>query len=255
MLDLRRREFITLLGGAAAWPLAARAQQPKPMRRIGALMNLAADDPEAPGRVAAFAQGLGELGWTIGRNVRIDYRWGANDPDRGRRYAGELVALAPDVVLATNTPTVLAVQRASRSVPIVFVGVIDAVGSGLVRSLAQPGGIATGFLLFEYSIASKWLEMLKEIAPRVARVAVLRDAATAAGVGQFAAIQAVAPSIAVESSPLDVRDASEIERAIAAFAGSANGGLIVTASALAVVHRKVIIALAARHRLPAVYAF
>ena len=255
MSGIRRREFLLLGGMAAAWPLAARAQQPKPMRRIGALMNLAADDPEAPGRVAAFAQGLGELGWTIGRNVRIDYRWGANDPDRGRRYAGELVALAPDVVLATNTPTVLAVQRASRSVPIVFVGVIDAVGSGLVRSLAQPGGIATGFLLFEYSIASKWLEMLKEIAPRVARVAVLRDAATAAGVGQFAAIQAVAPSIAVESSPLDVRDASEIERAIAAFAGSANGGLIVTSSALAAAHRKLIVALAARHRLPAVYPF
>jgi ABC-type uncharacterized transport system substrate-binding protein len=253
---IERRKFLaTLVGGAAvAWPLAARAQEPDRVRRIGVLMNLTADDPEAPGRVAAFAQGLGELGWTIGRNVRIDYRWGANDPDRGRRYADELIALAPDVILASNTQAVLAVQRTSRTVPIVFVGVIDAVGSSLVKSLGHPGGNATGFMLFEYSLSGKWLELLKEIAPRISRVAVLRDAAIAAAIGQFAAIHAVAPSMGMELSPLDARDAGEIERAIAAFAGSANGGLIVTSSALAAAHRKLIVALAARHRLPAIYS-
>src|SRR5215831_20847966 len=238
MPDMKRREFISLLGGAATvpallWPGAAQAQPGGRTRRIGVLIHFSESQPAGQRYIAAFRQGLKELGWVDGGNLHIEVRWTAGDPERYRSYAGGLVALAPDVVLATTTPTVLAVQRASRSVPIVFVGVIDAVGSGLVRSLAQPGGNATGFLLFEYSIASKWLELLKEIAPRVARVAVLRDAATAAGVGQFAAIQAVAPSIAVESSPLDVRDASEIERAIAAFAGSANGGLIITSSALA----------------------
>jgi putative ABC transport system substrate-binding protein len=253
---MRRREFITLIGGtAAAWPLAARAQQPERMRRIGVLMNLTADDPEAPGRVAAFAQGLGELGWTIGRNVRIDYRWGANDPDRGRRYADELIALAPDTILASGILSATPLQRITRTLPIVFVNVTDPVGAGLVASLARPGGNATGFMLFEYSLSGKWLELLKELAPRVARAGILRDSNSPGGIGQYAAIQAVAPSIGLEANPIEVRDANEIERAIAAFAGSANGGLIVTSSALAVAHRKLIVALAARHRLPAVYAF
>jgi putative ABC transport system substrate-binding protein len=253
---MKRRAFITLLGGAAAaWPLAARAQQPERMRRIGVLMNLTADDPEAPGRVAAFAQGLGELGWTIGRNVRIDYRWGANDPDRGRRYADELIALAPDTILASGILSATPLQRITRTLPIVFVNVTDPVGAGLVASLARPGGNATGFMLFEYSLSGKWLELLKELAPRVARAGILRDSNSPGGIGQYAAIQAVAPSIGLEANPIEVRDANEIERAIAAFAGSANGGLIVTSSALAVAHRKLIVALAARHRLPAVYAF
>jgi putative ABC transport system substrate-binding protein len=252
---MNRRGFITLLGGAAAWPLAARAQQPERMRRIGVLMNLTADDPEAPGRVAAFAQGLGELGWTIGRNVRIDYRWGANDPDRGRRYADELIALAPDTILASGILSATPLQRITRTLPIVFVNVTDPVGAGLVASLARPGGNATGFMLFEYSLSGKWLELLKELAPRVARAGILRDSNSPGGIGQYAAIQAVAPSIGLEANPIEVRDANEIERAIAAFAGSANGGLIVTSSALAVAHRKLIVALAARHRLPAVYAF
>jgi putative ABC transport system substrate-binding protein len=253
---MKRRAFITLLGGAAAaWPLAARAQQPERMRRIGVLMNLTADDPEAPGRVAAFAQGLGELGWTIGRNVRIDYRWGANDPDRGRRYADELIALAPDTILASGILSATPLQRITRTLPIVFVNVTVPVGAGLVASLARPGGNATGFMLFEYSLSGKWLELLKELAPRVARAGILRDSNSPGGIGQYAAIQAVAPSIGLEANPIEVRDANEIERAIAAFAGSANGGLIVTSSALAVAHRKLIVALAARHRLPAVYAF
>jgi len=253
---VRRREFITLLGGAAAaWPLAAHGQQPERIRRVGVLMNLTADDPEAPGRVAAFAQGLGELGWTIGRNVRIDYRWGANDPDRGRRYADELIALAPDTILASGILSATPLQRITRTLPIVFVNVTDPVGAGLVASLARPGGNATGFMLFEYSLSGKWLELLKELAPRVARAGILRDSNSPGGIGQYAAIQAVAPSIGLEANPIEVRDANEIERAIAAFAGSANGGLIVTSSALAVAHRKLIVALAARHRLPAVYAF
>jgi putative ABC transport system substrate-binding protein len=252
---MKRRAFITLLGTAAAWPLTTRAQQADRVRRIGVLMNLTADDPEAPGRVAAFAQGLGELGWTIGRNVRIDYRWGANDPDRGRRYADELIALAPDTILASGILSATPLQRITRTLPIVFVNVTDPVGAGLVASLARPGGNATGFMLFEYSLSGKWLELLKELAPRVARAGILRDSNSPGGIGQYAAIQAVAPSIGLEANPIEVRDANEIERAIAAFAGSANGGLIVTSSALAVAHRKLIVALAARHRLPAVYAF
>ena len=251
---MKRRAFITLVGGAAVvWPLAARAQQGERVRRIGVLMNLAADDPEAPGRIAAFAQGLGELGWTTGHNVRIDYRWAANNPDRGRRYAEELIALAPDVILASGSAAARPLLQATRT-SIVFVQVIDPVGLGLVASLARPGGNATGFMLFEYSLSGKWLELLKELAPRVARAGVLRDSSSPGGIGQFAAIQAVAPSIGVELSPLDVRDAGEIERAIAAFARFANGGLIVTSSALAATHRKLIVALAARHRLPAVYS-
>ena len=252
---MRRREFILALGGAAvAWPLAARAQ-PERMRRIGVLMNLAADDPESSARLTAFLQGLQQLGWTDGRNVRIDTRWAAGDADRYRKSATELVALMPDVILATGTSAVAPLQQATRTVPIVFVQVIDPVGAGLVASLARPGGNATGFTLFEYGMSGKWLELLKEIAPRVTRAAVLRDPASAPGIGQFAAIQAVAPSLGVELSPVDVRDAGEIERAVTAFARSPNGGLIVTASPSAAVHRELIITLAARHKLPAVYPF
>jgi ABC-type uncharacterized transport system substrate-binding protein len=251
---MKRRNFITLLGGAAAaWPITVGAQQPKPMRRIGALMNLAADDPEAPGRVAAFAQGLGELGWTIGRNVRIDARWAAGNADNFRKYAAELVALAPDGILATSTPAVAALQQATHTVPIVFVLVIDPVGGGLVANLARPGGNTTGFTVFEYGMSGKWVEVLKEIAPGVRRVAVLRDLAI--GIAQLAAIQAVAPSFGVELSVIGVRDANEIESAVAAFARSPNGGLIVTTSTSALIHRELISTLAARHRLPAVYPF
>jgi putative ABC transport system substrate-binding protein len=252
---MRRREFITLVGGAAAaWPLAARAQQPEQMRRIGVLMNVAADDPEGQARLAAFQQVLQQLGWSDGRNVRIDTRFGANDVDRDRRYAAELVALAPDVILAAGTPSVAALQKVTRSVPIVFVNVTDPVGAGFVDTLARPGGNTTGFMLFEYSSSGKWLELLKEIAPRMTRAAVLRDPANPAGSAQFAAIQAVARSLGVEVSPVGVRNAREIERAITAFAGTSNGGLIVTGSASQSVHHDLIIMLAARHKLPAVYS-
>src|SRR5882672_5506866 len=254
--SMRRREFIMLLGGSvAAWPLVARAQQPDRMRHIGVLMGTAADDSESQARAAAFAQGLAQLGWADGRNVRVDIRWATTNADEIRRHAGELAALAPDVILAaTGTATVAPLLQATRTVPIVFVSVIDPVGAGFVDSLARPGGNATGFTIFEYGMSGKWLELLKEIAPRVTRAAVLRDPAIASGIGQFAAVQAVAPSLGVELSPVDVRDAGEIERAVAAFARSSNGGLIVTASPLASRHRHLIITLAARHRLPAVYA-
>ena len=222
---MNRREFITLLGGAVAWPLAARAQQAGRMRRIGALMAFAADLPEAPVRVAALAQGLQELGWTVGGNVRIDYRWATSDADRSR-YAAELVALAPDVILTTAGSTVGALQLASRTVPNVFVTTVDPVGGGGVASLARPGGNATGFTAFEFSMSGKWLELLKEVAPGVKRVAVIRDPAVPAGSGGFAAIQTVAPSFGVELTPVGVRDAGEIERDVAAFARAANGGLI-----------------------------
>jgi putative tryptophan/tyrosine transport system substrate-binding protein len=251
-----RREFLSLLGGSAlAWPLAARAQQPERVRRIGVLVNLTADDPESQARIAAFRQGLQELGWIDGRNVRIDTRWTAADADRFRTYAAELVALAPDVILVATTPGVTAVQQATRTVPIVFVTVIDPVGGGFVSNLARPGGNTTGFALYEYGISAKWLELLKQIAPGVTRVAVVRDPTSVSGTGQLAAIQAVAPSFGVELSPVDTRDTGEIERAIAAFARSANGGLIVTASPAALTHRKLISAQAAAHRLPAVYPF
>ena len=250
---MRRREFITLLGGAAAWPLAARAQQSDKVRRIGVLMGTAEDDPQSSARIAAFVQGLAQLGWTDGRTVRIDTRWGAGDADRVRRYVAELVALAPNVILATGSPTVAPLLEATRTVPIVFVVVIDPVGAGFVESLAQPGGNATGFTVYEYGIAGKWLELLKQIAPRLTRAAVLRDPAVSAGSGQLGAIQGAASSFGVELRPLDVRDAAEIERAVTAFARASNGGLIVTGSASAVVHRNLIIALAARHKLPAVY--
>jgi putative ABC transport system substrate-binding protein len=250
---MKRREFITLLGGAAAgWPLAARAQQPELVRRIGVLMNGTADDAEGQGRLAAFTGALKQLGWSDGRNLRIDTRWATADDLR--RHAAELAALAPDVLVAGNgSPTVAPLLQATRTVPIVFTVVIDPVGAGFVASLAQPGGNATGFTIYEYSMSGKWLELLKEIAPNVTRVAVLRDLAVASGTGQFGAVQIVAPSLGVELSPVDVRDAGEIERAVAAFASGINGGLIVTGSAPGVVHRELITTLAARHKLPAVY--
>jgi putative ABC transport system substrate-binding protein len=251
---MRRRNFIALLGSAAvAWPLTARAQPRERTRRIGVLNTLAADDELAQARQGAFLQGLQQSGWTIGRNVQVDARWAAGDADRLRKYAAELAALAPDVILASGNAATAPVLQASRSVPIVFVIVPDPVGAGFVDSLPQPGGNATGFLAFEYGLSAKWLELLKEIAPRVTRAAVIRDPALASGPGQFAAIQSVAPSLGVEVSPVNVRDAAEIERAVAAFARSANGGIIVTGSALVAVHRHLIIALAARHQLPAVY--
>jgi len=252
---MKRRQFITILGGAAAWPLAARAQQSERMRRIGVLMNLAADDPEAQVRLAAFHQGLQELGWTVGRNLRIDTRWGAGDADRYRRYSTELVALAPDVILAASGAIVPWLLQATRSVPIVFAQVPDPVGAGFVESLAHPGGNITGFTNFEFSIGGKLLELLMEIAPRVTRAAVLRDAADPAGVGQWGAIQTAAPSLGLELRVVDVRDAGEIERGITTFARGSNGGMIVTGSAPTAIHRDLIITLAARHRLPSVYAY
>jgi putative tryptophan/tyrosine transport system substrate-binding protein len=249
---MRRRAFIAGLGAAATWPLVAAAQQR--VRRVGVLIHLSESQPTGQRYIAAFRQGLKELGWTDGDNVRIDVRWIAGDPERLRSYAAELVALDPDVVLASYTPGVLALQRTNRGVPIVFVGVIDAVGSSLVKSLARPRGNATGFLTFEYSIASKWFELLKEITPHVGRVAVVRDATIAAGIGQFAAIQALAP-IGVELSVIDVNDPGEIEHEIAAFADRPNGGLIVTPNGFTTNHPDAIAALAARHKLPAVYPF
>ncbi len=252
---MRRRAFITLLGGAAAtWPLAARAQQPQQMRRIGVLMNVAADDPEAPARVGVLSQGLAELGWTIGRNVRIDYRWYAGNADAARKYAAELLALAPDVVVASGTLGVTAIQQGTRPVPIVFTLVADPVGAGIVNSLARPDGNATGFMLYEYSLSGKWLELLKQIAPRVTRAAVIREQANAAGIAQFSAIQALAPSLGVQVSPVNVRNVNEIESGIATFARTANGGLIVTGSATSTIYRDLILKLAAQYKLPAIYA-
>ena len=250
---MQRREFITLLGGAAAWPLAARAQQPDRMRRIGVLLPATADDPDFQARVGAFLQGLQEAGWTIGQNVQIDSRWATTDVVEIRRHAAELAALAPDAILTSSSPALAALQQATRTVPIVFANVVDPVGSGFVDSLARPGGNTTGFLLFEYSLSGKWLELLKQIAPNVSRTAVFRDAANPGGTAQFGAIQIMAPSLGMEVSPLNLHDATEIERAITAFARSANSGLIVTGSALANVYRNLIIELAARAKLPAVY--
>jgi ABC-type uncharacterized transport system substrate-binding protein len=250
---MQRRDFITLLGGAAAaWPLAARAQQPDRMRRIGAFAGIE-NDAEGQARFTAFLQGLRQLGWTDGRNVRIEYRWGGGDADNIRKYAAELAALAPDVILAAGAAVTGPLLQATRTVPIVFVIVPDPVGAGFVDSLARPGGNATGLISFEYSISAKWLELLKQIAPEVTRAAVLRDPTISTGIGQFGAIQAMAPSLGMQVSPINVRDAGEIERAIAAFASTSNGGLIVTGSALVVVHRDLITTLAARYRLPAVY--
>jgi putative ABC transport system substrate-binding protein len=248
-----RRKFLATLCGAAAWPLAARAQQGSAIKRIGVLMNVAADDPEGQARIVAFVQGLQQLGWSDGRNVQIDIRWGGGDPERIHKYAAELVALAPDAILATSTIVVRPLQQATHTVPIVFVQVIDPVGAGMVATLARPGGNTTGFTVFEYGLSGKWLELLKEIAPRVTRVAVLRDLTI--GLGQLGAIQSVAPSLGLELTPIGVGDVGEIERTVAAFARSSNGGLIVTASTSAVIHRDLISMLAARHRLPAVYSF
>ena len=244
---MRRRDFITLLGGAAApWPLAARAQQSERTRRIGVLTPYPADEPEGPNaRLTAFAQALQQSGWAVGQNVQIDYRWGDG------KYAAELVALAPEVILASSSAALAPLLEATRTVPIVFAGVGDPVAAGYVESLARPGGNATGFLVYEYGIGAKFLELLKEVAPRVTRVAVFRDSSIAAGPGMFGAIQALAPSLGVELRPVDVRDAGEIERAVAAFAQASGGGLIVLGRAT--IHRGVIIALAAKHRLPAVY--
>jgi putative tryptophan/tyrosine transport system substrate-binding protein len=251
---MRRRQFISLVGStAAAWPLVARAQQPDRMRRIGVLLNRTADNPDGQTRFAAFLQGLQEAGWAVGRNAWIDIRWGGTDVDRQRRYAAELVALVPDIILAGGTVSVVAMQQASRSVPIVFASVADPVGTGFVNSLARPGGNVTGFMNFEYSLSGKWLELLKEVGPDVKRAAVLRDAASPAGIGQFSAIQAVSPSLGVEVNAINVRDAGEIEQAVTSFARSPNGGLVVTASTTATVHHDLIIALAAQHKLPAVY--
>jgi putative tryptophan/tyrosine transport system substrate-binding protein len=249
---VRRREFILALGGAAAGPLAARAQQER-MRRIGVLMNIAADDPDAQIRLAALLQGLQQVGWTVGQNIQIDYRWGGGSAELMRKYAVELVALAPDVILAHSSTALAPLLEATRTVPIVFAVVADPVGAGYVDSLARPGGNATGFTNFEYTIAGKWLELLKDVAPGVTRAAVLRESAIAAGPAQFGAIRAVAQSFGMEVRPVEVRDGGEIERAIAAFARSSNDGMIVTGSPAAIVHRRLIVALAARHRLPAVY--
>jgi putative ABC transport system substrate-binding protein len=248
-----RRQFITLIGGAAAaWPVIARAQQPDRIRRIGAFAGIE-DGAEGQARFAAFLQGLRQLGWTDGRNVRIDYRWGGGDADNIRKFAAELAALAPDVILVAGAAAVGPLLQATRTVPIVFVIVPDPVGAGFVDSLARPGGNATGFTIFEYGIGAKWLELLKEISPGIKRVAVLRDAAIAAGVGQFGAIQSVAPALGVELSPVNVRDAGEIQRGITAFAGLSNGGIIVTGSSLAAVHRDLIVTLATRNKLPTIY--
>ena len=252
---MRRREFITLLGGAAAaWPMVARAQQLERMRRIGVLMHTAADEPESKARLTAFMQGLQELGWAVGRNMRIDYRWSVGNSARLYKDAAELVALAPEVILSGVGATAAALQQASRTVPIVMAQGIDPVGNGYVESLARPEGNITGFIQFEYGLAGKWVELLKEVAPEITRVAVLREPGVAA-VGQWAMIQAVAQSFGAELKRIDLRDASEIERAITAFARSPNGGLIVTVSAASLTHRDLIIRLAAQHRLPAVYAY
>jgi putative ABC transport system substrate-binding protein len=250
-----RREFIAGLGGAAAWPVVARAQQGDRVRRIGMFMNLAEDDPETLRRIAAFVQGLRELGWTDGRNVQIDFRSGLADTDRYRRYAAELVALAPDVLLATGTSTLGPLQQVTRTLPIVFVQATDPVGGGYVASLARPGGNVTGFAQFEYGLSGKWPELLKHIVPSITRVAVLRDPAQGSGTTQFAVVQALALSLRMEVTPVDVRDVGEIERAVTAFARGSNGGLIVTTSVLAQAHRDLIITLAARDRLPAVYPY
>jgi putative tryptophan/tyrosine transport system substrate-binding protein len=251
---LQRREFVTLLGGAvAAWPLAASAQQRERMRSIGVLMNRAADNPEGQDRLAAFQQGLQEAGWSVGRNVRIDTRWSEDNADLSAKYAAELVALAPDIILASGTLAVMALQHINRTLPIVFASVADPVGAGIVDSLAHPGGNATGFMIYEYSLGAKWLEFLKQIAPSVTRVAVVRNAANPAGIAQFSTIQNAAQSLGVEVSPVNVRAPDQIERDIAAFARSPNGGLIVMQSASATIYRALIIAVVARYKLPAVY--
>jgi putative tryptophan/tyrosine transport system substrate-binding protein len=252
-LDMRRREFITLIGGAmAGWPSAARAQQPNQMKRIGIPVFVENNSAEQA-RIAAFFQGLQQLGWAVGQNLQVEIRWGAGDTERNRRNAAELVALAPDVILAQGSVTVAALLPVTSTVPIVFVIVPDPVGASFVDSLARPGGNATGFMSFEYGMGAKWLELLKQIAPGTKRVAIVRDPATSAGAGQLGAVQSVAPSFGVEVNPISARDAPELERAITAFARSSNGGMVVTQSGLTFLHRDLIVALAARHKLPAVY--
>jgi putative ABC transport system substrate-binding protein len=248
---MRRREFITLAAGAAVWPLATRAQQPERVRRIGVLM--AVDDAGQRANYAAFLQELQQLGWIDGQNVRIDTRWAGAVASDLRKYAIDLVTLQPDVIFAVGTAMIPPLLQATHTVPIVFVGVADPVGAGFVETMARPGGNTTGFIQFEYSLSGKWVELLKQIAPGVTRAAVLRDPDISSGIGQFAVIQAVAPSVGLEVTAINVRDAGEIERAVAAFARAPNGGLIVTASALTLAHRELIIALAAQHKLPAVY--
>jgi putative ABC transport system substrate-binding protein len=251
---MRRRAFIAGLGGAAAWPVVARAQQSEPVRRVGVLMHLEADDREGQDRLSAFRQGLQQLGWIDRRNIHMDTRWGANDTDR-RRYAAELVALAPDVILASTTLAMAALQQATTNVPIVFTNVTDPVGTGFVRSLAQPGGNVTGFTTFEFSTSAKWVELLKEIAPHVTRVVVIRDPTIASAVSQFAVIQAAAQTSGLQVSPVGARDPVEIERAVTNFLLSPNGGLIVTASGFGLAQRDMLVTIATRHRLPAVYPF
>jgi putative tryptophan/tyrosine transport system substrate-binding protein len=251
---MRRRDFIVLAGGAVAgWPRSARAQQGERVRRVGVLLPAAADDLQYQTWVGAFLQGLAQLGWLIGRNVRIDTRWATTNAAEVRRHAAELAALAPDVILAHGASSVVALQQATRTVPIVFPVAVDPVGAGIVDSLARPGGNATGFMTIEYSLGGKWLELLKQIAPGMTRVAVLRDPANPGGPALFGIIQAVAPSLRVEVSHVNERDPTEIERAVTAFARSSNGGLIITASGLAFIHSNLIIKLAAQYRLPAVY--
>src|SRR5262245_853045 len=252
---MRRREFIALIGGAAAWPLGARAQQRERPRRIGVFMPGAASDPEYQARNAAFLGGLGELGWSAGRNLRVEYRWGMGNTERYRAIAAELVALEPDIILALGTATVTALLKITRSVPIVFANVSDPVGSSLVASLARPGGNATGFASSEFGFSGKWLELLKEIAPKVTRVAVMRDSAIPSQMGIFGAMQSLAPSLRFQLHPIDMHDADDIERAVRAFADMPDGGLVVPASARGIIHRDLIISLAARHRLPAMYAY
>lgn len=253
-VDMRRREFLVVLSCAAAWPPSVKAQHADRVRRIGVLMNLAADDPVSQRRLTAFVQSLQQLGWTDGRNIQLDVRWGAGDADRYRKFAHELVGLKSEVIVAPTAPVVAALRQTTTSVPIVFVQVIDPVGAGFVESLARPGGNATGFMQFEYGLSGKLLELLKEIAPEVSRVAVLRDASSSAGIGQFAAMQAVAPSFGVELRPIDLHNAREIEQRISDFAQSKNAGLIVPGSTLATYNRQLIVSLAAQHRLPAIYS-
>jgi putative ABC transport system substrate-binding protein len=253
---MKRREFITLLGGAAAWPLAARAQRPNRMRQVAVIAQLAADDPEVQARMAAFHQGLQEAGWSVGRNVRIDYRWGrAGDAELTRQHIAEVIALAPEVILGVATSTVTPLLQMTRTVPVVFVQVTDPVASGFVASLARPGGNATGFTLYEFGLSAKWVELLKEVAPRTTRVAVLRDPTLGSSIGQFGAMQSVAPSLGIELIPIGVRDAGEIEGGLAQFGEAPNYGMIVLPGSLTVLHRKLIIAMAAKQRLPAIYPF
>jgi putative tryptophan/tyrosine transport system substrate-binding protein len=252
---MKRRDFITLVGGAATWPLAARAQQPDAKRRIGIFMNFAAADAQSEVRVSSFLHGMQELGWTVGRNIEIDYRWSTGDPNSTRKDAAELIALKPDVILASASATLGMLQQLTHTVPIVFVGVIDPVGAGFVETLSRPGGNITGFTPFEYGTSGKWPELLKEIAPDVTRAAVLRDPRVASGIGQLGAIQSVAPSLRIELSPVAVNDAGDIERAITAMSRSPNGSLIIVGAPSIAVHRELIISLAARHRLPAVYPY